>query len=277
MSRNQILVNQILVDQTAILQDRSETDATVHVCQRWLDLHQTVVQNVWSTLTVPLSLPVSTESVKIPVQDSVGSMPTAESGITFQSVSAIKDMSETPSPAATDQPQHHQDQWILADLHLVESMQSVERGMEQPRVLVSQDSLEIPTLSASLSAQSTLSAPLTRPVSDRSVWTHVLESVELTPPAPSTITARTAGVSLATQGTPSLPATESQHRGPSLTELSPAIRLLVDQMQSAVRETELQPVSVSQTTLETPTLPVDQNVWWILTVPRTKHVSKCTA
>ena len=149
-------MNQIPVDPTAYHRDVWEIDVSVTVCQRCEDLLLTVVQSVRSTKTVRQIEHVSTESVRIPVRDSVGSMPTAESGITFQSVSAIKDMSETPSPAATDQPQHHQDQWILADLHLVESMQSVERGMEQPRVLVSQDSLEIPTLSASLSVPSTL-------------------------------------------------------------------------------------------------------------------------
>ena len=105
------------------------------------------------------------------------SMLTAESGIMFQFVSAIKDMLEIPSRAVTDPPPHHQDQWIPADLHHVESMQSVEREVEQPHVLVSQDCLEILTLSASQNVQSTLNAPLTRLVSVRSVLILVLESV----------------------------------------------------------------------------------------------------
>ena len=104
-------------------------------------------------------------------------MLTAESGIMFQSVSAIKDILEIPSPVVTDPPPHHQDQWIPADLHHVESMQSVEREMEQLPVLVSQDCLEILTLNASQNVPSTLNAPLTRLVFVRSVLILVLESV----------------------------------------------------------------------------------------------------
>ena len=146
-------MNQTLVDRTVYLRDVWETDVSVTVCQRCEAVHPTVVQSVRSTKTVHRIEPVSTESVKILVQDSVESMLTAESEIMFQSVSAIKDMLEIPSPVVTDPPPHHQDQWIPADLHHVESMQSVEREMEQLPVLVSQDCLEILTLSASQNVQ----------------------------------------------------------------------------------------------------------------------------
>ena len=86
-------------------------------------------------------------------------MLTAESETTFPSVSVIKDISETLSPAATDQPQHHQDQklLILADQVPVESMLNVEKEIEQLPVLVFPDSLAIPMSSVNQSAQSTKS------------------------------------------------------------------------------------------------------------------------
>ena len=67
-----------------------------------------------------------------------------------------------------------------------------------------------------------------------------------------------------TQDTPETPsdsALESQLSQFLQKSSIPASRLLVDQMLSVMRGTELQLVSVSQTTLEIPTLPVDQNVW----------------
>ena len=130
-------------------------------------------------------------------------MPTAGSGTTFQSVSAIRDILVTHSPAATDPPPHHQDQWTHVDHPHVESMQNAERETELPPVLVCQDCLEIPTLSASQSAQSTLSAPLTRPVSDRSAWTHVLEFVGPMQDVQFRITTQAAHVTQDTPETPS--------------------------------------------------------------------------
>ena len=108
-------MNQIPVDPTAYHRDVWETDVSVTVCQRCEDLLLTVVQSVRSTKTVRQIEHVSTESVRIPVRDSVGSMPTAESGITFQSVSAIRDMWETPSLVVA----YHQAQCYLSYLNPV--------------------------------------------------------------------------------------------------------------------------------------------------------------
>lgn len=105
-----ILAIPILVDQTAILQDRLETDVTVPVSQRWLDHHLTADLNVLSTLTVHLKLHVSTENAKTPALASVEEMPIAESEIMCQYVPVTKDLSEIHSQAATDQQQPHQDQ-----------------------------------------------------------------------------------------------------------------------------------------------------------------------
>ena len=69
---------------------------------------------------------------------------------------------------------------------------------------------------------------------------------------------------LVTQDTPETPsdsAPESQLCQFLQKSSIPASRLLVDQMLSVMRGTGLQLVSVSQTTLETLTLLVDQNVW----------------
>jgi hypothetical protein len=72
--------------------------------------HQIADLNVLSTLTVHLKLHVSTENAKTPALDCVEEMHTAESEIMCQFVPVTKDSSEILSQAATDQPQHHQDQ-----------------------------------------------------------------------------------------------------------------------------------------------------------------------
>ena len=75
------------------------------------------------------------------------------------------------------------------------------------------------------------------------------------------ITIRAVLVTQDTPETPSDSAPESQLCQFLQKSSIPASRLLVDQMLSVMRGTGLQLVSVSLTTLETPTLLVDQNVW----------------
>ena len=78
-----IHVNQILVDQTPILQEELGTDVIAPACLKWLDHRPTADLNVTSTLIVRQTRPVSVGSVRIPVPACVVSMPTAGSGITF--------------------------------------------------------------------------------------------------------------------------------------------------------------------------------------------------
>ena len=148
---------------------------------------------------------VSTENVKIPVLASVESMLTAGSEIMFLFVSVTRDISETPSPTATDQSPHLYDPRLLipADQVPVESMLNVEREMEQLPVPVSLVYLEIHMLNASQNARLILNAQWIKPVSDRNVWIHVLECVELTPPAVSTIMLQHVAVTQDTPETPS--------------------------------------------------------------------------
>ena len=98
-------------------------------------------------------------------------MPSAELEIIFLFVSATKDSSETPSQAATDQLQQHQDQksLTLADQVHVESMQSVEKETELLPVLVYQECLETLTFNVNQSVLSILNAQQTKHVSIRNV------------------------------------------------------------------------------------------------------------
>ena len=100
---------------------------------------------------------------------------------------------------------------ILADQVHVVSMLSAERGMVQLLVSATLVSREIPMWSASMSVPSTQSVPPTWHVSAISAEIPVQESVELMPPAMSTTISHHAPVTQATQETPSLHATESQH------------------------------------------------------------------
>ena len=64
----------------------------VNVSETTKEIHcRSVNQNVSSVMTVPPTLPVSTLSVLILVQEPVVSMPTAQSKITTQSASVMKD------------------------------------------------------------------------------------------------------------------------------------------------------------------------------------------
>ena len=85
---------------------------------------------------------------------------------------------------------------------------------------------------------------------------------------------------LVTQDTPETPsdsAPESQLCQFLQKSSIPASRLLVDQMLSVMRGTGLQLVSVSLTTLETPTLLVDQNVSSTLTALQVNSAEIFTA
>ena len=88
--------------QTAILPGIWAVLVTVLVCPRWLGPHQTADRNVLSTLNVLKTKHASTENVKIPVQGSVESMPTAGSETTSLCVFVTRAMLEIPSPAVTD-------------------------------------------------------------------------------------------------------------------------------------------------------------------------------
>ena len=88
--------------------------------------------------------------------------------------------------------------------------------MEQPPVHVCQVYLEILMLNASQNAQLIPNVQWIKPVLDRNVWILVLEFVELTPPAVSTITLQRVAVTRDTPETLSLPATELQHQDQSL-------------------------------------------------------------
>ena len=221
----------------------------------------------------------STENVKIPVLASVESMLTAGSETMFPFVSVTRDTSETPSPTATDQSPHLYDPRLLipADQVPVESMLNVEREMEQLPVPVSLVYLEIHMLNASQNAQSTLNVQWIKPVSDRSVWIPVLESVA---PMQDVLFKITTPVVLVTQDTletHSDSAPELQRcQFPQKLSIPASLRR-VDPMLFVMRETELLPASVYQNTLETPTSPADQSVLSILTALQTKHANKCIA
>ena len=140
---------------------------------------------------------------------------------------------------------------------------------------VFQVSLEIPMCNVNQSAQLIQNAQQTRPVLIRSVWTLVQEFVELMLHAQSRITIHHAHVTLAILGTHSDTALKLQHKQFQLKSLIHATHLPVDQMQSAMKETEQPPVNVFQTTLETHMLPADQNVQQMLNVHLPKHVKTC--
>ena len=207
------------------------------------------------------------------------SMLTAELETMFLSVSVTKDTSETPSPTATDQSPHHHHQRLLipADQVPVESMQNVEREMEQLPVPVSLVYLEILMLNASQNALSTLNVQWIRPVSDRNVWILVLEFVG---PMQDVQFRITTPVVLVTQDSLEIhsdSAPELQHCQ-FLQKLSiPASLHHVDPMLFVMRGTELLPASVYQNTLETPTWLADQSVLSILTALQTKHANNCIA
>ena len=131
----------------------------------------------------------------------------------------------------------------------------------QPPVNACLVSKETPMLNVSLSAPSTRSAPQTWHAFSKSVRILVLESVAPTQDVQFKTTIRAVLVTQDTPETPSDSAPESQLCQFLQKSSTPASRLLVDQMLSVMRGTGLQLVSVSQTTLETLTLPVDQNVW----------------
>ena len=155
-------------------------------------------------------------------------------------------------------------------------MQNVEKEMEQPPVHVCLVYLEILMLNASQNAQLIPNVQWIKPVLDRNVWILVLEFVELTPPAVSTITLQRVAVTRDTPETPSLPATESQHQDLSLRSLTPAILLPVDPMLSAPREDLLVPASVSQNTLGTLMLPADLSVSSTLTAQLASNAETST-
>ena len=182
-------------------------------------------------------------------------MLTAELETMFLFVSVTKDMSEIPSLTAGDQSLQHHDQRLLipADQVPVESMQNVEREMEQLPVPVSLVYLEIHMLNASQNVLSTLNVLWIKPASDKSVWILVLESVEPMQDVQFKITTQAVLVTRDTPETHSDSAPELQHCQ-FLQRLSiPASPHPVDPMLSVMRETERLPASAYLTTLETPT------------------------
>ena len=239
----------------------------------------TADQSVLSILIVHQKLHVSTENVKTPVLDCVEEMLTAELETMYQYVSAIRDSLEIHSLAATDLQQPHQDQKSLtpADQVHVESMQSAERGMEQLHVLVFQDYLEIPMLSANQSVPSMQNAPPTKLVSTKSVLIPVLEFVEPMLHVQSKITIHPAHVTQVILEIHSDTAQELQHYQFLQKSSTHASHLHVDQMLSVMKDKELPPVNVFQTTLEILMWHVDQSVWSTQIVHQAKHVNNFTA
>ena len=219
-----------------------------------MDLLPTVDQNVLLTRIVHQTKHASTENVKIPVQDSVESMPTAELETTFLFVSVTRDTSETPSPTATDLSPHHYDQRSLtpADQVPVESMQNVEKEMERPPAHVCLVYLEILMLNASQNALSTLNVQWIKPVLDRNVWILVLEFVAAMQDVLFKITTPAVLVTQDLQETPSDSAPELQHCQFLQKSSIHAFHLHAVQMQSAMKETEQPHVNVFLTTLEIP-------------------------
>ena len=133
--------------------------------------------------------------VATPVPASVASMPTAGSGATCRCASVTRDISETRSPAATDQQLLHQDRKLLtpAGPVLAASMPSALTETKRPRAPATPASRAIPTSSASQSVPSTPTVPRGWLVSATSVWTRVETRAALTrtvplstmcPPAP---------------------------------------------------------------------------------------------
>ena len=243
------------MDLTANLPEWWGPGVSVTVCRRCWDLRPTVGRSVRSTTTVLKTKHASTENVKIPVQGSVESMPTAELETTFLFVSVTRDTSETPSPTATDLSPHHYDLRSLtpADQVPVESMQNVEKEMEQPPVHVCLVYLEILMLNASQNALSTLNVQWIKPVLDRNVWILVLEFVAAMQDVLFKITTPAVLVTQDLPETPSDSAPELQHCQ-FLQKLSILASLHhVDPMLCVMRGTERLPASVYQNTSETPT------------------------
>ena len=206
-------------------------------------------------------------------------MHTAMSEIMFLSVSVTKDSLGILSPPATDLQPLLQDQKSLtpADQVHVESMQSAERGMEQLHVLVFQDYLEIPMLSANQSVPSMQNAPPTKLVSTKSVLIPVLEFVEPMLHVQSKITIHPAHVTQVILEIHSDTAQELQHYQFLQKSSTHAFHLHVDQMPSVMKDKELPPVNVFQTTLEIHMLPADRSVLSTQIVHQAKHVNNFTA
>ena len=159
-------------------------------------------------------------------------MPIAMLETMFLFASVIKVLLEIPSHLATDLPPQHQDPKSLtpADQVHVESMQSAERGMEQLHVLVFQDYLEIPMLSANQSVPSMQNAPPTKLVSTKSVLIPVLEFVEPMLHVQSKITIHPAHVTQVILEIHSDTAQELQHYQFLQKSSTHAFHLHVDQM-----------------------------------------------